>query len=102
MQYEELHSRFGPHTANKVVAELTPSEFGSIPIDNLAHYLELRAERAHNEYLFWISQGLFIHAASSALAPDINMLHKFWSDAEDLSYLVAVAEDVAVHFLRSV
>ena len=94
MQYEELHRRYGTHVSQRVRRELTPSEFNQIEIDNLAPWLEKRAEGAHEEYRRLQNNPL---AASHLDAARIGEACRRWREAEDLAYLVAVAEDVGMN-----
>jgi hypothetical protein len=89
--YEELHRRYGTHVSQRVRRELTVEQFREIRIEDLPDWLEARAEAAHDEYRQLLNNPL----ASSEYD---NMLSgaacQRWRDAEDLAYLVAIAEDV--------
>ena len=91
MQYEELHRRYGSHVAQRVRRELTPSEFNQIRIEELAVWLETRAEAAHESYRRMLNNPL---ASSETEAATTGDACRKWREAEDLSYLVAIAEDV--------
>ena len=94
MLYEELHSRFGTHVSQRVKRELSHSEFAEIVIDDLAHWLEARAEAAHEEYRGLLNNPLASSTKDSMRAGDAC---RRWREAEDLAYLVAVAEDVGAN-----
>ena len=96
MTYEELHQRFGTRLAQRVAVDLSPSELEKISLDDLTIYLERRAERAQKEYQDWLDYSLHYGETAKDRMPDINVLHDRWRAAEDLAYLVAIAEDVRV------
>lgn len=91
MQYEELQARYGTHVSQRVKRELTPSEFNALDIDTLPEWLETRAEAAHEEYRHLLSNPL------SSQEKDIGLTGeacRHWREAEDLAFLIAVADDV--------
>lgn len=89
MLYEDLHQRFGSHIAKRVQVELSASEFKQVDVEGLVLYLETRAEIAHKEY-----QSRVDNPFSRAKDGNMDALYQRWRDAEDLAYLVMVAEDV--------
>jgi hypothetical protein len=91
MQYEELHHRYGNHVAQRVRRELTSTEISSVKIDDLTLWLENRAEVAHEEYRRLLNNPL---ASSDHDAAKTGEACRRWREAEDLAYLVAIAEDV--------
>ena len=94
MQYEELHSRYGTHVSQRVRRELTPAEFTRAQIDNLPEWLATRAETAHAEYRRLQNNPLVSsHADTTRTAEACRR----WREAEDLAYLVAIAEDVTLN-----
>src|SRR5262249_16033695 len=96
MLYEDLHQRYGSHITSRVRHELSFSEFNQVAVPELPAYLELRAEVAHREYQAGIENPLVPEGSS------LDALCRRWREAEDLSYLVTVAEDVSVHARRAV
>ena len=95
MMYEELHQKYGNHIAKRVQQELSNSEFQHIPINNLIHYLEDRAETAHQEYRVRMNDP-FTHEKLTGKDGDVmDRLYRRWCNAEDLAYLLTVAEDVS-------
>lgn len=94
MQYEELQRRYGTHVSQRVRRELTPSEFNGVEIGNLTAWLENRAEVAHEEYRRL--QNNPIISSRSDTAP-IGEACRRWREAEDLAYLVVIAEDVSLN-----
>jgi hypothetical protein len=91
MTNEELRSRYGAHVLQRVRRELTSSEFNAVAIDALSAWLEARAESAHERYVRLLNDPL---SASETGIPDTGAACTRWREAEDLAYLVAVAEDV--------
>ncbi len=94
MFYEELHSRFGTHVAQRIKRELTPSEFNQTDIDDLIEWLETRAEGAHDAYRGLLNNPLAISEKDTIKAGEAC---RRWREAEDLAYLVAVADDVSTN-----
>lgn len=95
MRYEELYDRYGTHVAQRIRRELTQVEFDSVPLDDLPLWLESRADRAHEEYrqLLLVSP----QDESEFLRAQIDNYCLRWKEAEDLAYLVTIAEDVSRH-----
>jgi len=91
MEYDELHRRYGTHVAQRVRRELTSTEFNHIKLDELPLWLESRAETAHEEYRRLLNNPL---ASSDQDSAKTGKFCRHWREAEDLAYLVAVAEDV--------
>jgi hypothetical protein len=94
VQYEEIHRRYGTHVSQRVCRELTPSEFNQIEIDSLPAWLEARAESAHEEYRRLQNNPLAESEVDVARTGDAC---RRWREAEDLAYLVAIAEDVGMN-----
>jgi hypothetical protein len=90
MIFEELHSRYGTHVARRVQQELTPGEFNEIALAELPAWLETRAETAHRAYQARLDNPLL----DSDRDDHVNTLYQRWQGAEDLSYIIAIAEDV--------
>jgi hypothetical protein len=95
MVFEELHNRYGSHVARRVQNELTAAEFEGIAIDALAVWLERRAEGAHKEYQTRLDNPFINEELGAARTDYVDVLYRRWQDAEELAYLVAVAEDVS-------
>ncbi len=93
MLYEELHQRYGNHIAKRVEQELSPSEFQKVKLDQLLNFLEMRAEATHMEYQKRIDQLMGIKPGH-----DLNAIYQRWHEAEDLAYLISVAEDISLHY----
>ena len=94
MLYEELHRRYGTHVSQRVQRELTASEFNGVEIDHLPAWLEARAEVAHEEYRRLLNNPL---ASSEQDTTRAGAACQRWRQAEDLAYLIAIAEDVGVN-----
>lgn len=95
MTYEELYHRFGTHVSQRIRRELSPSEFSALSIDNLTSWLEERAEAAHELYVRMLSHPVIADAMRTI--PNTRTACQRWREAEDLAYLVAVADDVSAH-----
>jgi type VI protein secretion system component VasA len=93
VQYEDLHRRYGSTIAQRVRRELKDAEFNQIDIDDLALWLEARAEIAHENYRQLLNNPLTIIETNSTQAGEACRL---WREAEDLAYLVAIAEDTSL------
>jgi hypothetical protein len=93
MQYDELHQRYGGHIAKRVEQELLPSEFQKVTLQNLMTFLETRAEAAHLEYQKRLDQLM-----GQKPGADIDVIYQSWREAEDLAYLISVAEDISLHY----
>ena len=90
MIYEELHVRYGTHVARRVQQELTSTEFEEIALENLPRWLETRAEAAHREYQTQLDNPLL----DGERETHVSDLYRRWQGAEDLAYIIAIAEDV--------
>ncbi|MFA4993826.1 MAG: hypothetical protein WC521_00775 [Bdellovibrionales bacterium] len=90
MKYEDLHSRYGAYVSQRLQCELKTSEFESLKIDSLTEWLEVRAESAREEYLRLLSNPLI---ASEKGTTSTGSACRRWRIAEDLAYLVVIAED---------
>jgi hypothetical protein len=91
MHYQELHSRYGTHVSQRVQRELTAAEFETVDIAVLPNWLENRAESAHNAYRNLLNNPTVSAASSTSEAC------RRWREAEDLAYLVVIAEDVGAN-----
>ena len=98
MHYQELHSRYGTHVSQRLCRELTPSEFEQIAVDALPNWLETRAESAHENYRRLLNNPM---ASADFAAARTGEACRRWREAEDLAYLVVIAEDVSLN-LRAV
>jgi hypothetical protein len=94
VQYEELHRRYGPHVSQRIKRELTTAEFNHVKLDDLPEWLEERAEAAHAEYHSLLNNPL-VSSAEGAIST--GEACRRWRAAEDLSYLIAVADDVGAN-----
>jgi hypothetical protein len=93
MLYEELHRHYGTHVSQRVKRELSQAEFCEIEIEDLSSWLETRAEAAHLEYRNLLNNPLASSERDTALA---GVACRCWRAAEDLAYLVAIANDVEI------
>ena len=89
MLYNELEQRYGAHIAKRVQIGLNRSEFTSASLERLLPILEARAEKAAQDYKKLMDNPLERGNVRS------EVLQKWWHDAEDLLYLLTVAEDVS-------
>lgn len=89
--FEELHNRYGTHIALRIQKELSPSEFNTLALSDFMHWLEERAESAHRAYEARLENPL--HAGKSDA--EVGALYRRWQGAEDLAFLVSVAEGAA-------
>ena len=92
MIFEELHSRYGAHVARRVEQELRPSEFAQITLQQLPAWLETRAETAHKDYEKRLANPFA--GEKSGRGNAIDTLYSRWQQAEELAYIIAIAEDV--------
>jgi len=90
MLYEELHRRYGNHVAKRIQRGLNHIEFNSVTLDVLPTYLEKRAEKAAKEYKTLMDNPLDRGNVRC------EILQTSWREAEDLAYLLAIAEDVSM------
>ena len=97
MLYEDIHLRYGNHIAKRVRTELSPEEFSQIAIEELLPYLESRAEVAHKEYQSRLDNPFINEELGDSRKDYMDVLYRRWCDAEDLAYLVTVAEDVSLN-----
>jgi hypothetical protein len=97
MIFEELHNRYGTHVARRVQQELTPAEFDRLTLENLPTWLESRAEEAHQEYQVRLDNPFVNEELGDGREEYVSTLYRRWQEAEELSYLIAVAEDVNGH-----
>ena len=97
MLYEELHQRYGNHIAKRVQQELSDSEFKQITLPELLSFLELRAEVAHTEYQTRLDNPFINEELGDSRSDYMDVLYRRWCEAEDLAYLVTIAEDVSVN-----
>ena len=97
MLYEDIHRRYGNHIARRVQQELSEIEFSEVGVNELAAYLEARAEAAHKEYQMRVDNP-FINEELGARRNDyMDVLYRRWRDAEDLAYLLTITEDVGMN-----
>jgi hypothetical protein len=98
MLYEELQRRYGTHVSQRIKRELTLAEFNQVLVENLVGWLETRAEAAQVEYSTMLNNPLSYAQDGQFRA---GVACRRWRDAEDLAYLVAIAEDVGDTFRRA-
>ena len=98
MHYQELQSRYGVHVSQRICRELTPAEFEQVDVEALPSWLETRAESAHNVYRQRLSNP---HASVDFEAARTGEACRRWREAEDLAYLVVIAEDVGATVRRA-
>ncbi|MGE3622652.1 MAG: hypothetical protein AB7H77_02085 [Bdellovibrionales bacterium] len=92
MIVEELYKRYGSHVARRVQQELSNAEFKEVSLAHLVRWLEKRAEAAHKAYLTRLENPLITEADEL-----IKALYRRWQNAEELAYVIAIAEDVNQH-----
>ena len=95
MTFDELARHYGPQVAQRLRHELTEAEFNQVSLDTLSLWLETRAEHAHKTYCNLLNQ--------PQLDKNVNMTGlacRRWREAEDLAYVVAIADDVS-HAVKS-
>jgi len=97
MQYQELHQRYGTYIAKRVQTGLHASEFNQVEIEELTSYLELRAAAAHKEYHLRLDDPFSKNQLGTGSSGVIDLLHRRWREAEELAYLLMIAEDVGTH-----
>jgi hypothetical protein len=95
MIFEDLHNRYGAHVARRIQQELTPAEFKEVALENLPSWLAARAETAHKDYQTRLDNPFVNEELGAARNDYVNVLYRRWQDAEELAYLIAVAEDVS-------
>lgn len=86
MLYEELHCRYGDCVSHRLRSELTPTDFDAVGLGELLGWLKSRARTARENYRSLLNNP---SAMSSCGAGDAC---RRWREAEDLVYLVALAE----------
>jgi hypothetical protein len=90
MLFHDLQQRYGSHIAKRIKIGLAPAEFNSADLEKLPIYLEKRAEKAAQDYKALMQNPLERGNVRS------EVLQKLWRDAEDLAYILSIAEDVSV------
>lgn len=95
MRYEELHERYGSHIAARVQLELSSAEFEQVVVDDLLTFLEKRAEIAHSEYQSYMTNPLRDESVKGKEKFNPDVAHQRWREAEDLAYLIAIAQGVS-------
>lgn len=89
MLFDELQKQYGMHIAKRVQHILTRSEFEKTTLENLPKFLEERAEKVALVYKSIMDNPIERGNVRS------DILYTQWRDAEELSYLVAIAVDVS-------
>ncbi len=95
MKAQDLYDRYGLLVSQRVAHELTPSEFDQVTVDVLPSWLENRAEAAHDTY-----RALLTNPPSCAQTDPsrrVGEACRRWREAEDLAYLVVIADDVSAN-----
>ena len=100
MDYQELHQRYGSHIAKRVQAELDSAEFNSVKLKELVPYLEFPAEAAEKEYQLRLYDPFKKNEDETEGEDKIDLLHHRWRDAEEIAYLVSVAEEVGLNVFK--
>ena len=95
MLYDDVRQSYGDHIAKRVQRELSAGEFHEAAADTLTQFLEARAEDAHQTYKARLTHNLSSLGIKGEITPSIETLHRRWREAEDLAYIVSVAEDVS-------
>ncbi len=102
MLYEELHQRYGTHVAKRVQVELSVSEFKQVDIEELSAYLDTRAEAAHKEYQIHHDNPFAKVERGTGHTERVDTLYRNWREAEDLAYLISIADDVGATTRRAI
>lgn len=89
MLYEELQQRYGKHVAKRIQRELDHREFSQLNVDSLRGYLESRAENVARDYKSIMENPLERGNVRS------EVLQMKWREAEELAYILCIAEDVS-------
>ena len=97
MQINELTSRYGQHVAARLQQELMPSEISLLLIERLPSFLQERAEAAHDAYKERLANPFINDELGEVREEYIEVLRQRWLQAEELAYLIEVAEDVAAN-----
>lgn len=95
MLFDELVKRYGEHVAKRIQQELGSAEFSQIRLEELSPYLTLRAEEAHREYQRRLDRATMNLGACTIRDETTEVLYDRWRAAEELSYLLAIAEDAS-------
>ncbi len=90
MLYDHLQQRYGTHLAKRVQRELNGKEFAQVPVDQVSEFLAARADKAAQDYKSLMDNPLERGNVRS------EVLQKRWQDAEDLAYIVTIADDVTL------
>jgi hypothetical protein len=90
MLFHDLQQRYGSHIAKRIKLGLAPIEFNSVDLEKLPAYLEKRAEKAAEDYKVLMENPLERGNVRS------EVLQKLWREAEDLAYILSIAEDVSI------
>jgi hypothetical protein len=94
MTQRELSEYFGKVVADRVFQELAPGELSKVVVEDIAEYLEIRAESAHLKYTTAQHNPELFSDCERA------QFEEAWRQAEDLAYIVQVAENVALNTQR--
>jgi len=90
LTFEELNSRYGSYISQRLRQDLLSSELDTVEIEGLPQWLEERAEKAHKNYLMLLNNPIL--SSMDKNASSTGLACRRWRDAEDLAYLVAIAE----------
>jgi len=95
LTFEELYSRYGSYISQRLRQDLLSSEFDMIELGGLPQWLEDRADKAHRNYLLLLNNPI-LAAMDKKNVSNTGMACRRWREAEDLAYLVAIAENEPV------
>lgn len=95
MLFDELVRRYGEYVSKRVQRELGSSEFSQIHLEELSPYLTLRAEEAHREYQRRLDRATMNLGSCTMRDETTEALYDRWRAAEELSYLLAIAQDAS-------
>lgn len=90
MLYEELRQRYGNHIAKRIQRDLSHDEFRRADLETLVPFIETRAEKLAQDYKT-LMENPFERGNMRS-----EVLQGRWRQAEDLAYLLSVAEDVSL------
>jgi len=95
MRFEELKTISGGVVAERVRQALTLEQFDKINLQDLPDYLEDRAELSRRAYQDHLDSAGGRISEQEKMASVLNVLRRRWQEAEELAYLVLLADVAA-------
>jgi len=93
MILEDIQRRYGGYIAKRLQTELNITDLADTDLAGLVDFLNERAEAAHRAYKKYLDNPLAAPHDATAKEKTGN-LYNSWRDAEELAYLISVAESV--------